>query len=97
MYNRWQEAAEAAIRFQMDFEPDSSTFIFLMSGSSMELLGQTNMKWAGCGLPDDVQYQFVEQEYMKADEYSHFLSDPCPVCTAACRDSNTCPNSEVTA
>jgi uroporphyrinogen-III decarboxylase len=76
MYNRWQEAAEAAIRFQMDFEPDSSTFIFLMSGSSMELLGQTNMKWAGCGLPDDVQYQFVEQEYMKADEYSHFLSDP---------------------
>ena len=76
MYDRWQEAADAAVRFQVDFEPDSATFLFLMSGASMELLGQTNMKWAGYGLPDDIQYQFLEQEYMKADEYDHFLSDP---------------------
>jgi hypothetical protein len=76
MYDRWQEAADAAIQFQVDFEPDSATFLFLMSGASMELLGQTNMKWAGYGLPDDIQYQFLEQEYMKADEYDHFLSDP---------------------
>jgi hypothetical protein len=48
----------------------------MMSGASMELLGQTNMKWAGGGLPDDVQYQYVEQEYMKAEEYPMFLKDP---------------------
>jgi hypothetical protein len=76
MYDRWQEAANAVIKFQKDFEPDSATATFMMSGASMELLGQTNMKWAGCGLPDDVQYQYVEQEYMKAEEYNHFLSDP---------------------
>ncbi len=76
MYDRWDEAAEAAVRFHRDFEPDSCAMLFLMSGASMELLGQTNMKWAGCGLPDDVQYQFVEQQYMKADEYDHFLRDP---------------------
>jgi len=76
MYDRWEEAAEAVIQFQMDFQPDSATATFMMSGASMELLGQTNLKWAGCGLPDDVQYQYVEQEYMKADEYPHFLSDP---------------------
>jgi hypothetical protein len=76
MYDRWNDAVEAAVRFHRDFEPDSSAALFMMSGSSMELLGQTNMKWAGCGLPDDVQYQFVEQEYMKRDEYDHFLSDP---------------------
>ena len=29
---------------------------FTMPGASMECLGQTNLKWAGCGLPDDVQY-----------------------------------------
>ncbi|HSW37955.1 MAG TPA: uroporphyrinogen decarboxylase family protein, partial [Acidobacteriota bacterium] len=63
-------------KFQQDFEPDSATAIFMMSGASMEFLGQTNMKWAGYGLPDDVQYQYVEQEYMKADEYDHFLEDP---------------------
>jgi hypothetical protein len=76
MYDRWEEAAKAVIKFQKDFQPDSTAATFMMSGASMELLGQTNMKWAGCGLPDDVQYQYVEQEYMKADEYSHFLEDP---------------------
>jgi uroporphyrinogen-III decarboxylase len=76
MYDRWEEAARAVIKFQQDFQPDSATATFMMSGASMEFLGQTNMRWAGCGLPDDVQYQYVEQEYMKADEYGHFLLDP---------------------
>ncbi|MDI9613219.1 MAG: uroporphyrinogen decarboxylase family protein [Acidobacteriota bacterium] len=76
MYDRWEEAAAAVVKFQQDFQPDSATAIFMMSGPSMEFLGQTNMKWAGCGLPDDVQYQYVEQEYMKADEYDAFLLDP---------------------
>jgi len=76
MYDRWEEAARAVLKFQKDFQPDSSAATFMMSGAAMELLGQTNMKWAGCGLPDDVQYQYVEQEYMKADEYPHFLNDP---------------------
>lgn len=76
MYDRWEEAAKAVIQFQQDFQPDSATATFMMSGASMESLGQTNMKWAGYGLPDDVQYQYVEQEFMKADEYDHFLGDP---------------------
>jgi hypothetical protein len=76
MYDRWEEAAKAVLKFQQDFQPDSSAATFMMCGASMELLGQTNMKWAGRGLPDDVQYQFVEQEYMKADEYARFLGDP---------------------
>ncbi len=76
MYERWEEAAKAVVKFQKDFQPDSATATFMMSGASMELLGQTNLKWAGWGLPDDVQYQYVEQEYMKADEYLHFLKDP---------------------
>ncbi len=76
MYDLWEDAAEAMIKFQKDFEPDSASFLFMMSGPSMELLGQTNMRWAGYNLPDDIQYQFLEQEYMRADEYSHFLKDP---------------------
>jgi len=76
MYDRWNEAVEAAVQFHRDFEPDSCAMLFFMSGQSMELLGQTNLKWAGYGLQDDVQYQFVEQEYMKEDGYSHFLTDP---------------------
>ncbi|MBN2337247.1 MAG: hypothetical protein JXP48_01805 [Acidobacteria bacterium] len=76
MYDRWEEAAAAVVQFQQDFQPDSATATFMMSGPSMEFLGQTSMKWAGCGLPDDVQYQYVEQEYMKGDEYEAFLLDP---------------------
>jgi hypothetical protein len=76
MYDRWEEAANAVIKFQQDFQPDTATATFLMSGASMELLGQTSLKWAGGGLPDDVQYQYVEQEYMKREEYDHFLLDP---------------------
>jgi len=76
MYDHWEEAAQAVIKFQQDFQPDSSTATFMMSGASMDLLGQTNLKWAGNGLRDDVQYQYVEQEYMKADEYADFLLDP---------------------
>jgi len=76
MYDRWAEAAEAVVQFHKDFEPDSAAATFMMSGPAMELLGQTSLKWAGYGLPDDVQYQYVEQEYMKRDEYDHFLLDP---------------------
>ena len=76
MYDRWEEAAKAVVKFQQDFQPDSIAATFMMSGASMEFLGQTNMKWAGYGIPDDVQYQYLEQEYMKADEYDHFLNDP---------------------
>ena len=76
MYDRWEDAGNSFVEFLNDFEPDCSPLIFFRSGPSMELLGQTNMKWAGCGLPDDVQYQFLEQEYMKIDEYDHFINDP---------------------
>ena len=31
MYDRWEEAAKAAIKFQKDFQPDSSAATFMMS------------------------------------------------------------------
>jgi hypothetical protein len=51
MYDRWEEAAKAVIKFQTDFQPDSSTANFMMSGASMELLGQTNLKWRAMVFP----------------------------------------------
>jgi hypothetical protein len=46
------------------------------SGLAMEILGTKQYKWPGGNLPPDSTYQFVEGEYMKADEYDLFLSDP---------------------
>ena len=38
MYDRWEEAAEAIIKYQLDFQPDSVAMSFMMSGASMEFL-----------------------------------------------------------
>ena len=76
MYERWEDVAEAIIQFQRDYEPDTSSFVFFMSGTSMELLGLTTMKWPGHGLPNDSTYQALEVEHMTEDEYDHFINDP---------------------
>jgi hypothetical protein len=76
LYDNWDKAADAFVDFHAEFEPDSSSPLFFMAGSAMEILDQTNLKWPGCHLPDDIQYQFVENEYMKEDEYPLFIADP---------------------
>lgn len=42
----------------------------------MELLGLRTFIWPGKHLPDNLSYQFVENEYMLADEYDDFLANP---------------------
>jgi uroporphyrinogen-III decarboxylase len=59
----------------IDFEPDlASRSLFL--GPLLEALDYTQLKWAGHGLPDNAPFQYVEGEYMKAEEYDAFLYDP---------------------
>jgi len=48
----------------------------LTFGSILEALDYRQMKWPGYSLPDDYGYQYVEGEYMKAEEYEAFLYDP---------------------
>jgi len=73
---KWLSANEKMIT---DFEPD--TYFFLSSGVStpgsvMDLLGCQQMKWPGHGIGPTTSFQFVEGEYMKAEEYDAFLDDP---------------------
>jgi uroporphyrinogen-III decarboxylase len=42
----------------------------------LEILGLKQFKWPGGGLPDDQPFQWVEGEYMKAEEYDEMLADP---------------------
>ncbi len=48
----------------------------VMYGPALETLDYRLYKWPGHGVKDELSYQFVEKEYMKADEYDHFISDP---------------------
>ena len=41
----------------------------------MEALDQKNTVWPGHGVGVNSSHQFVEGEYMKAEEYDHFLND----------------------
>jgi len=74
--DKWLAANEKTI---IDFDQD--TFFLLSAGVATpgqvyEVLGFRQQKWPGFNLGDDVPFQFVEDEYMKADEYDHFLDDP---------------------
>jgi hypothetical protein len=58
----------------MDFQPDVAG-LALFLGPVLEALDFRQVKWAGHGLPADAPFQFVEGEYMKAEEYDTFLYD----------------------
>jgi uroporphyrinogen-III decarboxylase len=59
---------------------DMDTFTgpdFVPSGKIAKVLDMKNQKLPGLGLPEDASInQFVEGEYMKADEYDIYMSDP---------------------
>lgn len=68
---------EAIRQTVLDFEPDlCGGGVAATSGIALELLETKHQRWPGGTLPDDIPYQFVEGEYMKAEEYDIFLNDP---------------------
>jgi hypothetical protein len=70
---KWKEAAKKTV---VDFEPDAYIGIGSDSGHAMEALDFKQMVWPGHGTSPNHTHQFVEGEYMKADEYDSFLGDP---------------------
>jgi hypothetical protein len=73
-----EKLMQAQLKTLLDFEPDMDQNPFGMRflGPILEALDFKQLKWPGHGVAPDVTYQFVEGEYMKADEYDHFLLDP---------------------
>jgi hypothetical protein len=63
-------------KITVDFEPDSCNAGLPSSGAAKEALDVKNGLWPGWQSPADYEYQFVEGEYMKEDEYDMFLNDP---------------------
>jgi uroporphyrinogen-III decarboxylase len=65
-------------RTMMEFQPDmdQNPFGLRSLGPILEALDFKQLLWPGHGLLSDHTYQFVEGEYMKADEYDHLLLDP---------------------
>jgi len=57
-------------------EPDVFYCLPFDSGPAMESIDSRTMKWPGHGLPPNQGHQYVEGEYMLADEYDSFLNNP---------------------
>jgi uroporphyrinogen-III decarboxylase len=77
MYN-YDKLAMAIKKMVLELQPDAcpDTFRVLSWASTLEALDYKLLKWPGHGVNPDVTFQFVEGEYMKAEEYDAFLLDP---------------------
>ena len=73
---------QAYRKFLDDFESDTFASPGMVpSAKASEIIDNLNVKWPGHGLPDNASMQqFVEGEYMKADEYDLFLEDLTDFC-----------------
>jgi hypothetical protein len=69
----WKRAMR---KITLDLEPDMCNAGLPTSGDALEALDVKNRLWPGGPLPPDYEYQFIEGEFMKEDEYDLFLSDP---------------------
>lgn len=71
------KAVEVWLRFAEDFPSDLMKGpAYCGTGRALELLGYNLYKWPGHGLNDNVSFQAVEGEWMKADEYDCLIDDP---------------------
>ncbi len=50
--------------------------MFYFSGPVFEMLGTKTFKWPTPGKNENIPFQFVEDEFMKAEEYDTYLKDP---------------------
>ena len=76
--NDYDEMKRVWLKFLNDFEMDSflpPSLVF--PAKVLEMIDYKVQKWPGHGLPDYApSHQFVEGEYMKAEEYDTFIQDP---------------------
>lgn len=70
---RSQELLEQAA---MEFQPDSIHGPMPSDPTPHLILGDRMTVWPGHGVDVNTQFQFVESEFMKAEEYDAFLDDP---------------------
>ena len=69
----WDAQWKTLNEFQPDM--DQNPYFLRYLGPILESLDFKQLIWPGHGLTSDHTYQFVEGEYMMADEYDHFILD----------------------
>lgn len=77
MYD-YAKVSDATRRILLEFQPDAYALPHVITavGPAMERIGYRQMQWPGHGTGDNVSYQYLDREYMKAEEYEDYLFDP---------------------
>ena len=75
LYDR-EKCLQAYRKTATDLEPDAFLCLPFDSGEAMETIGTRIMKWPGHELSPNSHQQYIEGEYMMADEYDSFMEDP---------------------
>jgi len=70
------KCTEAYQKTVTELEPDAFHCIPFDSGVAMETIDTKVMKWPGHGLAPNQSHQYMEGEYMMADEYDSFMENP---------------------
>ena len=69
--------AQAWEKYCHDFTPDAyNAPTTIVPGRALEVLDFRLYRWPGHGVSKQHEYQYVEEEYMKADEYQDLIDDP---------------------
>ena len=64
-------------RYHFDLEPDAYNGpTTIVPGKVLDTLDLTLYQWPGHGVAKDREYQYVEDEYMRAEEYQDLIDDP---------------------
>ncbi len=69
------KAQEILEKAALEFQPDTIMGTLPSDSRPFVRLGDRMTRWPGHGLPPNGQYQFVENEFMKAEDYDAFLDD----------------------
>ena len=71
-----KKTAQAVIKFMEEFQPEYGAGAFPAAGRAYDLLGYNIYKWPGGALPETTSFQYVEGEYMSAEDYDRLINDP---------------------
>ena len=71
----YEKMSGALVRYHEDFRPDFQARPVAPAGV-FERLGLEFVDWPGHGLSDETPWQYLEAEYMKAEEYDALIADP---------------------
>ncbi len=68
------QATSDAVRYLQpdDYGPPAN----IVLGPTMEIMDFRQIEWPGHGVADDVAFQYLDKEYMAADEYDDYIYDP---------------------